>query len=265
MAFPSFRRGDISMNMIGNDGAFAVRWHRLLLALENMPGIHFTAATSDHAPPAPEGHLEPMVPAPLDAETATPAADDLTGSAGPQLPASGEPAADLTGLLGDAGFDNLWHPPYFLSGPLDPAPAGATAAPDHPPPDALLSKADAVMWSGPALMIFPGEPHETAEGAAAPDTGAPDVASASDSDVAGGAPDSAGPPDTPDTAGMPDAVTRADFDPVLTAMGAGHGDGASGGDLGGAFLPPDADDGSHGLVSGMLFTPPPIPPPPDGI
>ena len=266
MALLGLRRGDFTVHGIGNEEGFAVRWHRLLLALENMPGIHLSPAASDHVPAAPEGHFEPMLPAPLDAETALPGSDDLAGAAAPQVAADG-PAADLIGLLGDAGFDNVWHPPYFLSFPLDPGPAGATAVPDHPPAEALLPKTEVVMWSGPALMIFPGEPHETSENGAAPDSGASSTASAPASDVAGSPPETAAAPDAPDTAGMPDAVTRDDLDPVLAAMGSGHdllggGEGAPGG---AAFLPPDADDLSHGLVSGMVFTPPPIPPPPDGI
>ena len=49
-------------------------------------------------------------------------------------------------------------------------------------------------------MAFPGEPHDTGGSAPAPDT--------------------AGAPDTTAT-DVPDAISRADLDPVLAAMGSG--------------------------------------------
>ena len=268
MAVSGLRRGDISIHGIGSEEGFAVRWHRLLFQAASMPGFHLGPLTLAPLNAAPDGHSEPQLPGVLN-ETTTIPADDPAGAV--QEPRLGAPApdpapqlADLVGLLGDGQPDPLWHPPYVLSGPLDQEP-DPTATPADDPSDSLIPKADAVLWHGPALMIFPGEPQDTADAAAAPDTSAgtnaPDTAGSGVPDTADAAP--------PDTAGTPDAVTRADFDPVLTAMGSGAAHPApsdsGGADLTSAFLPPDADDPLHGIDSGMLLTPPPIPPPPETI
>ena len=233
MAFPGLRRGDITIHGIGSEEGFAVRWHRLLFPTANMFGFHDGVLTLAPVTVAPDGHAEPQLLGALDETTSIP--DEAAGAQDPVLvsPAPTSDFADAPYLILDAGPDPVWHPPYSLSVPISEESVLPTATPDHDPTDALLPKSDAVLWHGPALMIFPGEPQETAEG------GAP-----------------------PDTAGTPDAVTRADLDPLLTAMGSDHAAPSGGADLSAAFLPPDADDLPHGIDSGMLLTPPPLPPPP---
>ena len=103
----------------------------------------------------------------------------------------------------------------------------------------VLPAADALIWSGPAIMEFPPA-------------------------------NSHGPGDAP--AGLPsDAdlariLSHADLDPMLASMGTGGESDAlfdpGHGDLSAAFLPPgDPDTLLFGADAGMV-TPPPLPPPP---
>lgn len=261
MALLGLRRGDITLHGINNGEQFGLRWHRLFFPFDGMPAVHVGPATALPATPGEDAHTgltaPPTLPMPVDADSSGPGDQDL-GGPGPNS-TDGVPAPqieDATIPLVDRALDTVWHPPYTALMPLTDAPTDPVPAPDSAPPAGHIPKADAVIWSGPAIMAFPADPHETSGDAAAP----------------GGAGDTADVADTPDVADAPDALTRADLDPVLTAMGSGADHAAtsdtSGGDLSAAFLPPDSGDLAdlpHGLDLGFSFTPPPLPPPPDMI
>lgn len=260
MAFHGLRRGDIAINGINGGEQFGLRWHRLLFPTEGMPAVHLgplspvhfgpvAESTDANAAPQVYGHAEPTLSIPID-ETSIPSDDSAAGAPS----AGGAPApavADEARVPDEA--NPFWHPPYFAPSPLTeshdvPALPSEPPSGDTQPPAGFIPKSEAIVWSGPAVMAFPGEPHDTGGSAAAPDaTGAPDTA----------------------TTDLPGAISRADLDPILTAMGSGpdHGapSGTGGADLGTAFLPPGSGDSdlAHGLDSGFGFTPPPLPPPPD--
>jgi hypothetical protein len=260
MTFHSLRRSDITVHWIEDRFDFDPRWNRHLIPLDGIAAMH-PGPPLANAAPTPEGHGEPTVSAPLDADSAiaTPPTDD---AAGPTVSAP-EPAAPATETAPAAMPDAFWHPPYFAPEPqTESSPDPATIPADTAPPGGFIPKSEALIWSGPAVMVFPPDSHDATGDAAAPDSGS--------TTNSAGTPDLTASPDqggAPDTAGTPDAVTRADLDPVLAAMGSepDHPNlfDDDGGNLGAAFLPPDHVDLSHGLDLGMSFTPPPLPPPPD--
>jgi hypothetical protein len=282
MAFLGHRRGDISSPVINGEDQVSLQWHRLLFSSVAMPvvkhvpdaasilapavAVHLGPATVPDAAPAPTNHAEPILSAPIDSDSRVPGDQDPGGlgaapisTGGAPVPHDGEAASLPADLATPA------PPPPVVPAPLTESSSPPASVPDDAaPPAGHLPKSEAIIWSGPAIMAFPGEPHETGGGAAAPDNNG-DTASA----------DMAGTPDVrdaPDLADIPDVLTRADLDPVLAAMGSGADHAAAsdgGGDLSAAFLPPDSGDlalPGHGLDPGFAFTPqPPLPPPPDFI
>jgi hypothetical protein len=258
MAFPSLRRGDLTIKGISSEEYNGLRWHRLLFPAVGMPAVHYgielgtfaavhlQPATVSGVAQAPLNHSEPMLDAPLDSESPLPAGLDLGELGAAPNSTQDAPAPQIEN--GASTIDEVnpfWHPPYFMPGPQTDAPI-TPATLDPAAPAGHIPKADAIIWSGPAIMAFPPAAEETS-GDAAP----PDVAAA------------------PDAGGTDDAISRDDLDPLLAAMGSGADHGAppeSGGDLGAAFLPPDSDAIAgvpHGLDPGFSFTVPPMPPPPD--
>jgi len=246
MALHGRFRGDITIQGPGGDDQFGLRWNRILFP-GGMPAVHFGPATAGNEAAAADGHAEPTLTLPIDANSAP--ADDFGGTAlGATPQADAAPPADAPGPA------LFWHPPYFAAEPLD-ASAGQSPAPGDPAAAAgLIPKSEALIWSGPAIMIFPGDAHESGSAAS------PDLA---------GTPGATGTADVPDT---PAAITRADLDPVLAAMGSGADHGAAsdpgGADISAAFLPPGSSDLAHpphGLDPGFAFTPQPMPPPPPDI
>ena len=251
------RRADITIHGISG-GQFSPLWHRLILPFEGVPATHFRPfhlAPAAFGNPAPtgDGHSVLTLPAPIDAATPIPGDQDSGGSGSAGNGTYGIPAPQL----GDAAspLDDQApgrHPPFFAPAPISEARFdGASTPGDSAPPAGHIPKSEALIWSGPAIVVFPAEAHETSGDAAAPDGG--DTASS-------------------DVADTPDVLTRADLDPVLAAMGSGADHPASSdagaGDLSAAFLPPGSDDLAdlpHGLDLGFAFTPPPLPPPPDMI
>jgi hypothetical protein len=161
------------------------------------------------------------------------------GSPLPSAPAADSaPSADLQ-LAGAAWQAQNFHVVPITGPPIDagtpPAEGGSASG--------VLPAADALIWSGPAIMEFPP----------------------ADSHGPGDAP--AGLPSDADLANI---LSHADLDPMLASMGTGGESDAlldpGHGDLSAAFLPPgDPDTSLFGLDAGMLYTPPPLPPPPDFI
>jgi hypothetical protein len=156
---------------------------------------------------------------------------------GAPIPAAQVDEASI--LTGPPGPDSVWQPSTLAPDPLPDAPAAPESAPTPDDPDPAaghLPKSEAVIWSGPAIMAFPTDAHETGGDLAPPE------------------------------ATIDGALTRADLDPVLASMASGHSilSGLGDGDLGAAFLPPESSDLADlplGLDVGGLFTPPPLPPP----
>jgi len=272
MALLSFRRGNITINGINDAEQFGLRWHRLLLQNAAVPAVHLNAVAAPHlAPalasdvnPAPTNHSEPILDRPMDADS--PLAADQVSSAPATDAIGAAPAQDAAAPAGEPAPAS--HAPFSVPAPLTdstalPAPQPADAA----PPGGFIPRAEAIIWSGPAIMAFPTEARDTGGDTASADEGsaaAPDVAAASDLP---------GNPDTtaPDLAVAPGAVTRDDLDPVLAAMGSGADHAAPSGatvDISAVFLPPGSSDlgfPGHGLDPGFAFTPQPLPPPPDFI
>lgn len=217
-------RADIMAHGFAEGDQLGLRWDRILRAVEGTPLTLTAPIDADSAPANDAGGAVPNLTTPADAA-------DPAGGAAPGL---------------------FSHPPYFADEPL--YDSGSYAPGDPAPPAGFILKSEALIWSGPAIMAFPGDAHDIAGGAANPD-----------SNPAGTADPSA----IADVAETPGALTRADFDPVLAAMGssADHAApaGPGGADLSNAFLPPDGDlaHQAHGLDPGFAFTPPPMPPPPD--
>lgn len=276
MAFLGYRRGNITTPVINSEDQAGLEWHRLLFSSVAMPATkHAPAAAAILAPaavnlgpatpagtsPAPTDHAEPMLTAPLDSETFI-AADPEPARLGTAPVSTGSVAAPLVEEAASP-VANAAAPPLPILAPSPITEASSPAAPvpaDAAPPAGHLPKSEAILWSGPAIMAFPPESHDS-DGAAA--SGVAETAGAP------AAPDVA---DTPDFTGVIDAVTRDDLDPVLAAMGSGENhaapsDGA--GDLSAAFLPAGGSDlahPGHGLDPGFAFLPqPPPPPPPDFI
>jgi len=255
MAFHGLRRGDITIHGINGGDEFGLRWHRLLFPADVIPTFYIgpmspillgpvTVSADSHGIPQVYGHAEPTLSIPID-ETSIPSDDPASG--GQSGAAGGVPAADGAPDLGDESstgdLTSTWHPLYFPSPQTDLHAVPAPPPDDGAPPAGFIPKSDAIIWSGPAIMAFPPDSHDAGGDAPAPDTA---------------------------TADIPDAVTRADLDPVLTAMGSGADHAApsdsGGADLSAAFLPAGSDDPaalSHGLDPGLGITPPPMPPPPD--
>jgi hypothetical protein len=211
---------------------FGLRWQHLLFPGEGAPAVHFQPMTLSYESPAPDGHLHPMVAMPLGPDDPIPEDGGLGGSGATHDPtgANGEGggAADLLVVLGQ----EILHPPFFLDGPF----AYASPSPNNVwrtlPADGHLPGAEALIWSGPAIMAFPPDSHAPADDAGTPEVTVPH-----------------------------DALTRADLDAALTAMGDYHGAPSGGSELGAAFLP-SGSDLPHGLDLAMI-APPPMPPPPE--
>jgi hypothetical protein len=229
MAFLGLRRRDLTIQGMGNEEHFGLRWHRLLLPVENQllfpaegsPTVHFGPAMPAYEPPVADIHtgLTALLtlPMPLDADSPAFGEQDLGGAvpAGILFDAPATLIADTASPADGASPD--WHPPYVAESPQSESPMDAPA--DSAPPEGFIPKSDALIWSGPAIMAFP--PSETNEDAAAPNAGGP-----------------------------------------------GEGAAPAIGDLSGAFLPPDSDaigGSSHGLDLDFSFTVPPMPPPPEMI
>jgi len=186
-------------------------------------------------------------------------AHDAVGTPVPQAAYAASPGGDLAPPS---------PPPLVVPSPLTESSAAPAPAPDDAsPPAGHIPKADAIIWSGPAIMAFPPDSHDADGGAAG--SGVADAPNVADVPDLSGVPDVA---DVPDEVNIIEAVTRDDLDPILAAMGSGTDHAApsdGGGDLSAAFLPPDSPDLGHlphGLDPGFAFTPqPPLPPPPDFI
>ena len=144
---------------------FGLRWHRLLIQIQAMPALHFGLDANPAAMPASEDQIQPWTTMPL--ATLSPVMLDPREVV-PVVPADANP-------FGGLAFRDQ---PHFMPTPTSEWPPAAPT--DAPPPDGLIPRSDAMIWSGPALVVFPGEPH----------------------DAAGDS-----------------AVTRGDLDPVLSAMG----------------------------------------------
>jgi hypothetical protein len=269
MAITGYKRGDFLIHGLGAEDQFGLRWHRLLLNLRDMPAVHLgPVAEADHSPAPQQNHSEPTMTAPLDAESTQVATPDGSGA-----PASGLGGAAEAPAIADeanpfAGIDQSWHPPFFEA-PI--AESTGHAPQDGAPPGGFIPKADALVWSGPAIMAIPADMHDaaTAAGAAPPaNGGTADAGNAASGDAGstaaghdlpdgGGTADAAAPPDE---ANIGLVLTRDDLDPLLTAMGGGAAHSA--GDLSGAFQPAGDDHLPLDFGLGAVVTLPPMPPPP---
>jgi hypothetical protein len=250
--------GDISSDGVFGDYAFGPDWHRLFSA-EGLPSLGLAGLVA----PAPaalatDGSGEQIFPAHVAAQAVSAGAES-SGLDPSYILATDEllgvsQTSDILSTVGGPLGDSYWRPSIVAGTSPVESPAGIAPLPADSAPTGFLSKAEAVIWSGPAIMVFPGDAQE--EGGNVAGTLTADTPAA----------------DNP--ADPPAPVTRADLDPVLSAMGLGadhhipsdsgsHIPSDSGSaDLSGAFLPPDGNDPPH-FDSGMLFTPPPLPPPPD--
>jgi hypothetical protein len=170
MTFLGLRRGDLMIHGINGGDEFGLRWHRLLFPVEGMPVVHLGPLSPAHIGPTAEandpnagppvyGHAEPTLSIPIDANSVD-SGDPASGGTGAST--DGVPATladDETGQTGD--LTPVWHAPYF-SNPLSelhlvpPPPAG-----DAAPPAGFIPKPDAITWSGPAIMAFPPDAHDT--------------------------------------------------------------------------------------------------------
>lgn len=223
---------DIWGDGILGDAGFVLDWHNLYASAAGTPGAAAASLPLD-------GPVELSLPQHAAAQLIS--ADSLVADPGPAASLAADLPPDvshdfLSTVEGPLG-DSYWRPSYVVGEGAVETATGAAALPADPAPDSgLLPRAEAVMWSGPALMVFPGDVQEASA----------DVATADVSDA-------------------PDPVTRADLDPILSAHGSGAPVPADAGalDLGAAFHSPGEGDSPHLADSGMLFAPPPLPPPPD--
>ena len=231
-----------------------VNWQSLIAAYGQLPAVHIgpVAGTGvNTATTWADGTPKPSAPVMITADTEITADMDSPpsgwfhlGADGRQLPSA--PAADgPTDQSAQQLSAAAWLAQNFHIFPITTPPIDESTPPpgDGGSASGILPAADALIWSGPAIMEFPS----------------------ADSHGAG---DAAG--TMPDLATLADILSRADLDPVLAAMGGGAEPNAlfdpGHGDLGAAFLPPDQPDTSLlGLDAGMVFTPPPVPPPADFI
>jgi hypothetical protein len=189
MALHGWYRADIMAHGIAAYGdQLGLRWDRILLAAEGTPAVHLGPASIDNqGTTIPSGHGEPTLTAPIDAETTLSAPIDAesapTDDAGGAVPNLTTPA-DAADPAGRPAADLFSHPPYFASEPLHDS--DTTYGPGDPaPPVGFILKGEALIWSGPAVMVFPGDPHDTASDAAQPDSSA--AVTADLSAMAGGA------------------------------------------------------------------------------
>jgi len=256
-------KGNESMALTGNPSTEdkgvtnlvppSVNWHGLLAAYGQLPasvhigpagtGVNTASAWADGTP-------KPGPPVMITADT--PITDDMDlppagwfhlASDGRQLPSA---PADDSAAPADLQLGGVaWLAQNFHVVPITDPPIGGAV----PPPgeggsaSGVLPAADALIWSGPAIMEFPS----------------------ADSHAPGGAPAT-----IPDMAALQDILSHADLDPVLASLGTGAEPDAlfdpGHGDLGAAFLAPgDPDTLLVGVDAGGMFTPPPLPPPADFI
>jgi hypothetical protein len=245
--------GDDTLHKGVNDVAQAnVNWHGLFAAYGELPAVHIGPAGTgvNSATAWADGTPKPGAPVMITADTPITADMDSPPAGWFHLAADGTtlPSAPADDAAASAGLQlagAAWQAQNFHIVPItDPLIDGAVTPPgDGGSASGVLPAAGALIWSGAAIMEFPSA-------------------------------DSHGPGDAP--AGLPggadlsDILSHADLDPVLASMGTGGESDAlfdpGHGDLSAAFLPPDDPDTSlFGFDAGMLYTPPPLPPPPDFI
>jgi hypothetical protein len=175
MGLLGLRRGDITIHGV-NGEQFGFLWHRLLFSFDWMPAAHFGPlqlgpGTTHNPASAPDGHSEPTLPAPIDADTPVPGDQDSGVPGSAANPTEGTPAPRIEDFA--SPLDNqapFRHPPYFAPTPISEAPVdGVTLPGDSAPPAGPIPKSEALIWSGLAIMAFPADPHETSGDGAASD------------------------------------------------------------------------------------------------
>jgi hypothetical protein len=252
MALVNVPDEDNLVRPVNNPAQLNVNWHGLLAAYGELPAVHIGPAGTgvNSATAWADGTPKPSAPVMITADTPITADMDSPPAGWFHLAADGTPlpsapAEDAAASAGLQLAGAAWQAQNFHIVPItDPPIDGAVTSPDDGgSASGVLPKADALIWSGPAIMEFPPA-------------------------------DSHGPGDAqaglPSDADLANILSHADLDPMLASMGTGGESDAlfdpGHGDLSAAFLPPDDPDTSlFGFDAGMLYTPPPLPPPPDFI
>jgi hypothetical protein len=228
----------------------SVNWHGLLAAYGELPAMHIGPAGTgvNTATAWADGTPKPSAPVMITADTVITADMDSPPAGWFHLAADGRPLpsapaddsaapADLQ-AAGAAWLAQNFHVMPIIDPPID----GAVTPPgDGGSASGILPAADALIWSGSAIMEFPpADSHSSGDAALT----------------------------SPDMTTLADILSRVDLDPVLASMGTGAEPDAlfdpGHGDLSAAFLPPsDPDSLLVGVDAGVFFTPPPLPPPPE--
>jgi hypothetical protein len=233
---------------VSNPASPIVNWHGLLAAYGDLPAVHIGPAAGVNTASAwADGTPKPSAPVMITADT--PITDDMDSPpagwfhlAADGRPLPSAPADDSAAPADLQAAGVAWLAQNFHVVPITDSPIGDSTPPgDGGSASGILPAADALIWSGPAIMEFPSaDSHAGGDAALA----------------------------TPDMTTLADILSRVDLDPVLASMGTGAEPDAlfdpGHGDLGGAFLPADDPDSLLvGVDAGVFFTPPPLPPPPE--